>query len=38
MLIRVVVTVIKKLKQVMKIVMQKGPRVSLFFYIHFFLI
>ena len=30
MLTRVVMIVIKKLKQVMKIVMQKGPQVSLF--------
>lgn len=33
MLTRVVIIVIKKLKQVMKIVMQKGPQVSLFIHI-----
>ena len=36
MLTRVVVTVIKKLKQVMKIVMQKGPQVSFFLHTFFF--
>jgi hypothetical protein len=35
MLTRVVVTVIKKLKQVMKIVMQKGPQVSFFLHTFF---